>query len=116
MKKKIIEELIGLSYRRLDQKKVNTIASVLSAKDLKQYINKLKSSEKESTLTISSCGTMNSQDLKKIVKFFPNKKVVVEKDPSLMLGVRITDDDVVYDFTLKNSLHKILNYVEQNYD
>ena len=33
-----------------------------------------------------------------------------------MLGVSVVDNDIVYEFTLKNSLDKIVNYIEQNYD
>lgn len=115
MNSKKIDELVGVSYKHLDKKKVNTIASLISTSDLKKYIKKLKSVEKESTLTISSSSPIIKQDLKKILKLFPHKKFVLEKDPSLMLGMRITDNDIVYDFTLKNSLDKILSYVEQNY-
>src|SRR3990167_7887065 len=116
MNKKKIDELIGASYRYIDQKKVEKIASLLSIKDLKKYINGLKLGEKENTLIISSSSPLNNQDLKKIIKLFPYKKIILEKDPSLMLGMRIVDNDIVYDFTLKNSLHRILSFVEQNYD
>src|SRR3990167_6053666 len=78
MNKKKIDELIGASYRYLDQKKVEKIASLLSIKDLKKYINGLKLGEKENTLIISSSSPLNNQDLKKIIKLFPYKKVILE--------------------------------------
>lgn len=115
MKSKKIDELVGASYKHLDKQKVNAIASLITTSDLKKYIKKLKSAEKENTLTISSPNSIVKQDLKKIIKLFPHKKIILERDPSLMLGMRITDNDIVYDFTLKNSLDKILSYLEQNY-
>lgn len=116
MNSKKINELVGASYRRLDKKRVDIIASNVSTIDLKKYINKLKKAEKENTLTISSSSTLDKKDLKKILELLPHKKVILEKDPSLMLGLRIAHDDMIYDFTLKDSLNNILGYVEQNYD
>lgn len=111
-----IDKLIIASYKgsNLDQKKVNRIASLISKSDLKKYINGLKSKEKKNSLVISS--PIDNQDLGKFKKLFPHKKIVFKKDPSLMLGVQVIDNDLVYDFTLKNSLDKIVNYIEQNYD
>ena len=116
MNKKKVDKLVALSYKNnyLDQKKINKISTLLSKSDLKKYINGLKLAEKKRSIIISS--PINNQDLSKFEKLFPNKKILFEKDPSLMLGVRIVDNDIVYEFTLKNSLDKILNYIEQNYD
>lgn len=116
MIKKKIDKLVAESYKGniLDQKKVNKIVSLISKSDLKKYINGLKLAEKKNNLIVSS--PANNQDLKRFQKLFPNKRIVFKKDPSLMLGVQIVDNDIVYEFTLKNSLDRILNYIEQNYD
>lgn len=111
-----INKLIAASYRGdcLDQKKVNKIVSLISNSNFKKYINGLKLAEKKKNLIISS--PIINSDLKKIEKLFPHKKIVFKKDPSLMLGVRIVDNDIIYEYTLKNSLDKILSYIEQIYD
>lgn len=116
MNSKKIDKLVSGSYFNsyLNQKKVNRIATLLSTSDLKKYINGLKAQEQKKSLIISS--PLNNQDLKKFEKFFPNKKIVFKKDPALMLGIRIVDNDIVYEFTLKNTLDKILDHIEQNYD
>jgi hypothetical protein len=116
MNSKKIDKLISASYKEndLDQKTVNKIASLIGRADLKKYINGLKLVENKKSLIISS--PANNQDLKSFEKLFPHKKIVLRKDPSLMLGVRVVDNDLVYEFTLRNSLDKILNYIEQNYD
>lgn len=116
MVKKKIDKLVAESYKgnTLDQKKVNKIASLITKSDLKKYINRLKLAEKKKNLIVSS--PTNNQDLKRFQKLFPHKRIVFKKDPSLMLGVQIVDNDIVYEFTLKNSLDRILNYIEQNYD
>ena len=116
MNKKIIDKLVLTSYSGdfLDEKKVNKIASLISKSDLKKYIQGLKLAEKKKSLIVSS--PSNNQDLKKFENLFPHKKIVLVKDPSLMLGVKVVDNDIVYEFTLKNSLDKIISYIEQNYD
>lgn len=116
MNSKKIDKLIIASYKdnSLDQKKVNKIVSLISKSDLKKYINGLKLKELKKSLIISS--PINNQDFKKFEKLFPHKRIVFKKDPALILGVRVVDNDVVYEFTLKNYLDKILSYIEQNYD
>lgn len=108
--------LISASYKKdiLDQKKVNKIACLISKTDLKKYIYGLKLAESKKTVTVS-CPT-DKFELTKLEKLFPNKKIIFKKDPSLMLGVKIVDNDLVYELTLKDSLGKIVNYIEQNYD
>jgi hypothetical protein len=108
--------LVTASYKgdNLDPKKVYEIASLIGKSDLKKYINGLKLVEQKKSLIVSS--PADNQDLRKFEKLFPHKKIVFKKDPSLMLGVRVVDNDIVYEFTLKNSLDKIISYIEQNYD
>jgi len=114
MDKKKIEKLIKISYKNIDKKKVEEIGSLLNKADLKKYIERLKSAESENNLIISS--PIDNQYEKRFQKLFPNRKIVFIQDPSLILGVKIIDNDKIYDFTLKNSFEKIINYIEQNYD
>lgn len=116
MNKKKMDKLILASYSGsfLNKKNINKISTLLSKLDLKQYINALKLAEKKKSLIVSA--PLNNQDLTKFEKLFPQKKILFRKDPSLMLGVKIIDNDIVYEFTLKNSLDKMLSYIEQNYD
>lgn len=113
---KKINKLVAISYNgnKLDVKKINKIISFINKSDLKKYINCLKLTEKKRSIVVSS--PIDNQDVRKFEKLFPHKKIIFKKNPSLMLGVQIVDDDLVYNFTLKNSLDKIINYIEQNYD
>ena len=116
MNSKKIDKLVLASYSNniLNKVSVNKISRFLSKLDLKKYINGLKLTEKKRSLIVAS--PINNLDLKKFEKLFPNKKIVFKQDPSLLLGMRITDNDIVYEFTLRNSLDKIQDYIEQNYD
>lgn len=116
MNSKKIDKLVIYSYKNdfLDQKKVNKISTLLSSADLKKYINGLKFFEKKKNLKVFA--PLNNQDLSKFEKLFPNKKILFTKDPALMLGIKVVDNDLVYEFTLKNSLDKIISHIEENYD
>jgi len=116
MDKKKVDKLVAISYKDnyLNKKIVNKITSVISRADLKKYINGLRLSEKKRSLIVSS--PIIDFDLNKFRKLFPHKKIVFKKDPSLILGTQIVDNDIVYEFALKNFIDKILNHIEQNYD
>ena len=116
MNKKKNDKLVLASYSKnaLNRKAVNKITTLLSKSDLKKYINAIKLTEKKKNIVVSS--PIDNPDLSKFEKLFPNKKILFKKDLSLLLGVRIVDNDIIYEFTLKNSLDKIVNYIEQNYD
>ncbi|HXS15227.1 MAG TPA: hypothetical protein VN711_03800 [Candidatus Saccharimonadales bacterium] len=111
MTKKIINQLVSASYKdnNLNAESVNRITSLLSRKELKAYIRSLKLSEK--ARTISLVLPMKSVYNKTIFdKLFQGKKVAVSEDPSLLLGLKIIDNDMVYDMTLKERLE---NFVQE---
>jgi len=116
MKKKKIIQLALASYKgkNLDEKKVNAISSYLGRSDLKKYINALKNLDNNKKLVVSS--PTENFDTKSFEKLFPEKRIVFKKDPSLLLGIQIVDNDIEYEFSLKNSFDKILSYIEKNYD
>ena len=113
--KKIIQlALASYKGKSLDEKKVNTISSYLGRSDLKKYINALKNLDNNKKLIVSS--PTGNFDTAQFEKFFPDKKIVFRKDPSLVLGIKIVDNDIEHEFTLKNSLNKIISYIENDYD
>lgn len=116
MKKKKIIQLALASYsgKNLDEKKVNKICSYLGRSDLKKYINALKDLTNNKKLIVSS--PRENFDAKSFEKLFPDKRIVFKKDPSLLLGIQIVDNDIEYKFSLKNSLDKLISYIEKNYD
>lgn len=108
--KKIIGQLVLESYTRdaLDPKKVAKISSLLSRSDLKIYIRGLKLSEKSRTISL----VLPDKKLynKSLVKGL-QKNVEVVEDKSLLLGVKIIDNDTIHDLSLKNSLESFIQHV-----
>lgn len=117
MKKKDIKKLAQASYKTLDEKKVSQIASLLSKKDLKEYIRQLKFIEKaqEVIVALPAIKSYNKSD-KFFEKLFADKKIMYQEDPSLILGAKITDNDMVYDINLKSRLEEAARQIEQNYE
>jgi len=114
MTKKQIRGLVSASYTndQLDQKKINRISKMLNRAELKTYINLVKMFEKSKTLTIYtpnlSAGAFFKKELGKI---FKSKKIEIKEDKKLIAGIKIIDDDNVYDFNVRNNLKNLVSYI-----
>lgn len=107
MIKKIINQLVAASYTngQLDNRKVTRVAALLSRADLKKYIRGIKLTEKANTISLVL------PDMKlynKSLLGHTTKQVQVLEDKSLLLGVKVIDNDTVYDMSLKNNLERFI--------
>lgn len=112
---KLINQLVSVSYLNgiLDERIVNRIALKLNRKELKAYIHGLKEHEKRTTIRLEIAKpniTVNEEALRKI---FGGKKIQTTINPDLLLGLRITDSDDVYNMNLKTSLERIEAYAAE---
>lgn len=117
MIKKKLKTIVAESYKDdiLDFNKAHAIAdSLRSRSDLKQYINELKNYENKKNVTVTIPFNVDKSEV--FEKLFPNKKIVYKIDPSVMLGVKIVNNDNVYEFNLKNMLQNIISYITKSYD
>lgn len=117
MTKRQIKKLAEQSYKQLDEKKIEKITSLLSRKDLKEYVRQLRLLVKAQQVIIAlpnlkSYNTNNNffEDL------FKGKQIIYQEDPSLLLGAQITDNDMVYDLSLKSRLEEAGRKIEQDYE
>jgi F0F1-type ATP synthase delta subunit len=116
MTNKQIKQLAQVSYTsgHLDVKKVNRITKLLNRHELKTYLKYLKAFEKaknvEINLTDIGLKTNLSKELRKL---FPDKNVNFIEDPSLIAGLKIVDNDNIYDFSLKNTFKNLVSYINQ---
>jgi len=117
--KRILKQLVDGSYTKndLDEGKVTQITKGMKRKDLKKYISLLKQKEKSRQVTISIPIASINPSVKKIFfDAFPGKSITIREDKLLLLGAKITADDLVYDFSLKRQLEDFLYDLEENYD
>lgn len=112
-----MKQLVLVSYSDgvLDKKKVDKITKLLNRKSLKQYIKTIKSYEREHSVFIEVAHEMEAGVLA-FEELFQNKKIVYHTDPTLLFGVKVTDNDLVYEMSLKSRFDEILEKIKQNYD
>ena len=115
MTKKQIKSLVTASYKngQLNEKFITGILLHLSRSDLKSYIKELKRFEEKSSITIVTASPLSEKYLKKMSTLYPSKKIYVEVNPSLILGVRIIDADMVYSENLEDTLNTMVTYVSE---
>lgn len=114
MTKKEIKELALASYTKdkLDIKKINKIVKFFSKKDLKNYVRYIKSYEKTKNVIIEMPIVTGKEDiLRQFKKLYPGKNIQVKENKSLLAGVKITDNDIVYEQNLKNKLENIVSFI-----
>jgi F0F1-type ATP synthase delta subunit len=119
MRKKLMKNLIIASFNKdahLDGTLVATIASHLTRKQLKEYLNALKRYEKKRKLIVDCSFVPTKEQEEMVRKQFPKKQVRFHTDPELLFGVRITDNDIVYDVNLKRTLELLEEYIDKQYD
>src|ERR1700704_6218106 len=117
MSKKDIRKLAQATFISLDEAKILKIADRLSRKDLKEYIRQFKFIEKSNEIIVAlpDIQSYNKSD-NFFETLFAKKKIIYIEDASLILGARITDNDMVHDINLKSRLEEVTKSIEQNYE
>lgn len=118
MKKKIIKKLALESYDKdtLDENTVDSVADRLSRHDLKLYIKEIKNYEKKKNVYVSLPYPPNNEEKERIQILFPKKKISYIIDPSLVVGLKITNNDLITEMNLKHTLDDIMLYTTEDYD
>lgn len=117
MKRQVLKKMVIDSYLdgELDAKKINKIANLLSKKELRLYIKALKNWEKEHSIILEVADDKKIE-LGGFQDIFPDKKVVVKVDPSLLLGMKLYNNDDIFEMSLKNTLDKVTEHIKEQYD
>jgi hypothetical protein len=116
MKKKLLKQLILESYDKghLLEHKALAIADQLDRKELKQYIAALKRSEKLRTVFVDMPFDGNAEDIQSLQSLFPDKKIVLRTDDSLLAGTRIVNNDDIFEMNLKHNLDAIMESINSD--
>lgn len=118
MTKKQIQKLVSGSYKdnNLDPKEVNIISKLLDRRELKEYIKALKKWEQKNSVVITLPGLPTIEDKKRFLDLFPNKKIIYNIDPSILVGVKIKNDDLITELNLKDTINNIALFSSKIYD
>ena len=115
MDKKIIDQLVeqSITDNTLDEKKVMKFADGMNRKHLKAYIDALKKWVREHTITVESAIYIDEKTKDEFRKHFSEKTVIFEKNPDLLIGTRIIDNDTIYEMNLKDTLQNLQAYIAE---
>ena len=115
MTKKLLNSLVKISYNNnaLSRKTALSIGNKLSRKNLKLYLKALKNNEKKNTVkVIIANDKINKISLeKKLKQEFGNKKIVFQVDKTLIAGIRVIDNDLIYDYNLNNTINSLITHI-----
>jgi F0F1-type ATP synthase delta subunit len=114
MIKKQIKQLAMASFTKdnLDEIKTNKIGKLLTRSNLKLYIKYLKALEKNKTVFVYTSDNSQRTELSnKIKEMYPNKNIVYKVDNSLIAGIKIIENDNIYEFNIKNTLDNLVSYI-----
>lgn len=116
--KKISQDLISLCCDEdyLSLEKVQQYTKNMNRNRLKQCICEFKNFVQNSNVFIDTPKELSTKDKDTLSNFFIGKKIVYRIDPNLILGLKITDKDMVYSFDLSSRLQNLREDVTQNYD
>lgn len=118
MDKRFIKQLIEASFtnNQLNPEKIEKIASLLQRKELKEYIRALKNAISQKTVYVDAAQVPTEKSKKLFSSLFEDKNIVYTIDPSLLVGIKIKNNDVIYEMNLKNRFDTIVQSIQQNYD
>ncbi|MDO8658669.1 MAG: hypothetical protein Q7K55_08050 [Candidatus Levybacteria bacterium] len=118
MTKEQIKELVFKSYikNKLDESRVDLAANKLNRKSLKEYIRALKKFESKNTIIVSVPHMPEQNEIKILSDLFTGKKIVYNIDPAILVGIKLVEDDLIYDYNLKNTLENMAKFASQIYE
>lgn len=116
MDKRAIKKLAINCYTDgvLDQQKVLAVTRHLKRRDLKEYIRTLKLLEKQKNVFVLSPTKPTPEETTRLKEMFPEKNLSVRIDNTLLLGLKVIDNDMVYDISLKGRLEQIETFTKNS--
>lgn len=114
MTKKQIKKLALASYtnNKIDGKKVDRVIKHFTKSELKNYIKYLKTTEVSKNIIVEIPDMSIQQAiLKDIRKIYPEKNINFKENKSLLAGIRIIDNDIIYDANIKDKLENLVSYI-----
>ncbi len=111
-----IKKLVQASFKnnQIDPNRTARIAKLLKGRELKDYIKFLKRFEEGNTVTLIVPDDKISNVpliVEKIKKAYPGKRLQIKTDPNLIGGMKVINDDLIYDFSIKDILEEAVEKI-----
>ncbi len=116
MNKKKIKQLADISFvnKKLNTDTVEKITEKLNSKEFREYIKALKRVLAKTNVYIESASELDAKDKKSFEELYKNKTLVFRINPELIMGIRIIEDDMVYNLNIENSIIQIKDYLDKS--
>lgn len=118
MIKKLIKQLAQESFdnNNLSDKKITLITARLKRTDTRAYLQALKLLTQQKTVFVQTPIAIDESAQKQLQIMFPNKKIVYTIHKDLLAGMRIIDNDLLYDYSLGAKIDKVLAHAYDTND
>lgn len=116
LSKKILAKIVQASKEKkhISQNHVTMIAQSMSRSQLKQFIKALQNDMLQNTVYVDTAAPLSDNGQDQFQNQYPNKNVVFSVNPQIILGCRVTNNDLVYEGDLKSRLNVILEGVKKD--
>lgn len=113
--KRVVKKLVQASFLqgKIDKDRVLRIGNSLNRGQLKQYLFELKKKEKEQILYVDIPFNHHELYQKELEKIFPGKRIIFRRDQNLLLGIRIVDNDNIYEISMNKVLTDLVDYIKE---
>jgi len=103
---------------KLNPKIINLVSKKLKRSELKKYIKALRQIEKKKTIYLILPEITDSKDIEYLLNylkdFYPDKDVEIQKNPKLIAGLKIINDDLVYEYNVKDALNNLVSQINKD--
>lgn len=106
---------LSFTDNSLNQQKADIIVAKLKRKDARAYIRALRLHESYMSVNVLLPYPADQTLGKKLQIHFPDKKIVYTIDKSVLAGMRIIENDILYDYSLEAKVDRLIkNMYETN--
>ncbi len=115
MNKSFLKKVVQASFVNgvLDEANVSRITKSLSYSELKNYTTLLKRELAKLSVVVVSATSLTSEQQVETKTLYPGKSVSFKTDSTLLGGVRVIENDMIYENNIATTLHRLESHVIQ---
>lgn len=102
-----------LVEKTVDKKTAEAVLERFSKQDLKKLLFYLKKELAQSKVYVSSVDKLDTETLKTLQSIFKEKEIVSVIDPNVFAGIKIQDNDMIFDFSIKDKIKRTIQSLTQ---
>ncbi len=103
---------------KLDKKVIAKVTRTFTRREFKTYVRALRIITKKRVVKVYVPNKrLVTREIKNsLLNFFQEKELDFIEEPEILAGIRIVDNDMIYELNLRDSLENMINYLRKSYD